>query len=93
MPTPSDTPTPDAAPDTATLVGWLREAGLTLPAWIALEALRPFGWLMGQACLVAEPLARGLGWEEPLAATIRWLDHPDALTTLSDALAPEREEP
>lgn len=83
-------PSPTTA-DVATVARWLHAHNLALPAWVVLEGSRPFAWLVGQLCLVAQPLARGLGWSTPLDTAYRWLDAPDALATLSEALAPDRE--
>ena len=69
---------------------WLQAHHLSLPAWILLESVRPFGWLLGQSCLLVQPLARGMGWEQPIAIAIRCLDNPELLATLSEAIAPER---
>lgn len=69
---------------------WLQVHHLSLPAWILLESVRPFGWLLGQSGLLVQPLARGMGWEQPVAMAIRCLDNPDALATLSEAIAPDR---
>jgi hypothetical protein len=68
----------------------LRESGLALPAWVVLECARPFGWLLGQLCLVAMPMARGVGLSHPLAEMMHWLDTPERLAALSEALAPDR---
>lgn len=81
---------PDVSPEIEPLLSWLRQHDLTLPAWMLLEAMRPFGWLLGQACLVAQPLVSGLGGDDPLRDALRWLDDPAALAALSNALAPER---
>ena len=73
------------------LIKWVRAHELEQPVWILLELIRPFGWILGQACLVAQPLARGFGWEELLVDTVHHLENPERLTTLSQALAPNRE--
>lgn len=72
------------------ITAWLEAHRLSLPAWILLETIRPFGWLLGQSGLLVQPLARGMGWEQPIAMAIRCLDNPDFLATLSEAIAPER---
>lgn len=68
----------------------LRESGLALPVWVVLECARPFGWLLGQLCLVAMPLARGVGFSHSLAEMMRWLEAPERLAALSESLAPDR---
>jgi hypothetical protein len=67
----------------------LRHSGLALPAWTALECARPFGWLLGQLSLVAEPTLRGLGLDPWMSQITTLLNTPERLQTLSDALAPE----
>lgn len=89
MSQPPQSPAPDA--EIATLVAWLRARELTFPAWLLLETLRPFGWLVGQAFLVAEPLARGFGLHGGVTRAQRWLEEPGTLESLSAALAAERE--
>jgi hypothetical protein len=70
---------------------WLRLRGLRLPAWIIVESIRPFGWVLGQFCLVAHPLAWGLGLEKQLDVARWMLESPGALSALSSALAPDEE--
>jgi hypothetical protein len=73
------------------IVSWLREHELALPAWIFLSCVQPFGWILGQGCLLLEPLGRGLGWGEHLTTAIGWMDNPAALTALVEQLAPDQE--
>lgn len=84
---------PESSSELTPLVSWLHQHELALPAWMLVEAVRPFGWLLGQACLMAQPLVSGLGGGDPLRDALRWLDNPDALAALSAALAPDRETP
>jgi hypothetical protein len=70
---------------------WLRLRGLGLPAWIIVESIRPFGWVLGQLSLVAYPLARGMGLDQQLDAARGLLESPHALAALGEALAPEVE--
>jgi hypothetical protein len=81
----------DNPPPVDSIARWLRLRGLGLPAWILVECIRPFGWILGQFSLVAYPLARGLGVDRQLEATRGILESPDALSALSKALAPEGE--
>ncbi len=77
---------------TAPIVSWLREHDMALPAWMILTCIQPFGWILGQGCLLVEPLSRGLGWDEPITTMMSWMENPTALATLVEALAPDRED-
>jgi hypothetical protein len=87
-----DHSSPDNPLPVDSIVRWLSLRGLGLPAWMFLECLRPFGWVLGQFCLVAHPLARGMGLEQQLDVARAMLESPDALAALSAALAPDEEE-
>lgn len=75
----------------ADLARWLAERHLALPALLLVESARPLGWLAGQLALVAAPLARGFLPGDPLGGLAAWLEQPERLAELSDALAAESE--
>lgn len=67
----------------------LRARGLALPAWLLVECVRPLGWLLGQAALVAQPLMYGVGLGSEADRLIALLDDPAALAYFGQALAPD----
>lgn len=67
----------------------LRRRGLALPAWLLVESVRPLGWLLGQAALVAQPLMHAAGLGPPANHLIALLDDPTTLARIGQALAPD----
>lgn len=63
----------------------LERRGLTAPARLLVDAHRPLAPLLADVGAALGPLARAVGGERAAAAA-RWLEEPDALDRLLEAL-------
>jgi len=57
-------------------------AGLTPLLVLLLELARPFGFLVGQALLLGEPLLAGAGGRRTLREAAEWLADPEQIDRL-----------